>query len=182
MQTIAPTKIFEVLRCMLWIVRENEILIYSVNSMNDIKTGRSPGMAVHVCDPSTQEAEAGESWVWGQSGLRRELEPSLCYIVRHCLKIKGWGGCRRSTSNTNMLLRAVEVKYSHWYWSTSIGGYGNSRPELWGFLSDFLLPLKTTNALLLLLDSWTWSLQDAHIIDWLEYCGAQLHPWYPDPL
>jgi hypothetical protein len=27
-----------------------------------------PGVVVHACNPSTQEAEAGRSWVWGQLG------------------------------------------------------------------------------------------------------------------
>jgi hypothetical protein len=31
-----------------------------------------PGMVVHICNTSTQEADAGGSWVQGQPGLQRD--------------------------------------------------------------------------------------------------------------
>jgi hypothetical protein len=38
-------------------------------------------MVVHVCNPNTKEAEAGESQVQGQPGLHREFKASLSNIV-----------------------------------------------------------------------------------------------------
>jgi hypothetical protein len=41
-------------------------------------------VVVHSCNPSTQEAKAEGSWVWGQPGLHSKLQASLGYIVRLC--------------------------------------------------------------------------------------------------
>jgi hypothetical protein len=32
------------------------------------------GMVVHICNPSTWEAEGGGSWIWGQPGLHSKTE------------------------------------------------------------------------------------------------------------
>ena len=42
-------------------------------------------MGVHACNPSTWEAETGESQVCGQPPL---LSEALCNLVRPCYKIK----------------------------------------------------------------------------------------------
>jgi hypothetical protein len=47
-----------------------------------------PGMVAHACNPRTQEAKAGESWIQDQSGLYSKFEDSLGCIVRPCLKKK----------------------------------------------------------------------------------------------
>lgn len=45
------------------------------------------GMMVCACNPSTQEAEAGEwTQVQGQFGLHCEFKANQDYIVRPCLK------------------------------------------------------------------------------------------------
>jgi hypothetical protein len=51
-----------------------------------IKNLALPDMVARTCNPRTQEAEAGESHVRGQSGLHMEFEASLGFIVSHCLK------------------------------------------------------------------------------------------------
>jgi hypothetical protein len=44
------------------------------------------GMVVHACNLSTQDAEAGEFLIWGQSELHSEYEVSLDYKARLYLK------------------------------------------------------------------------------------------------
>ena len=44
---------------------------------------------MHAFNPSTLEAEAGESlWVQGQPGLHSEFQDSLGYTEKPCLKTK----------------------------------------------------------------------------------------------
>jgi hypothetical protein len=59
-----------------------------------------PGMVAHACNPSTQEAEAVESWVQGQSILHRlclkrqrknrKEEGILLQVAINSLKYKNW--------------------------------------------------------------------------------------------
>jgi hypothetical protein len=39
-------------------------------------------MLTHACNPSTQETEAGEFSVQGESGLHHKFQASLGYLVR----------------------------------------------------------------------------------------------------
>jgi hypothetical protein len=45
-----------------------------------------PGVVAHACHPNIQEAEAGESQIWGHPGLHSMLESSLEYILRSYIK------------------------------------------------------------------------------------------------
>lgn len=45
------------------------------------------GVAVHICNPSVQEAEAGESEVYGHSQLHKKFKASLNYKKIFSLKI-----------------------------------------------------------------------------------------------
>jgi hypothetical protein len=47
-------------------------------------------MVEQTCNPSTWEAEAGESWVRGQLELHSEFQTSLGYRVKSCIKKKAF--------------------------------------------------------------------------------------------
>jgi hypothetical protein len=59
----------------------------SLKRKNMKNRGLRPSMLGHTFNSSTWEAEAGGSWVQGQSGLRSEFQDNLACIVRSCLKI-----------------------------------------------------------------------------------------------
>jgi hypothetical protein len=46
------------------------------------------GMVMHICNPSTQEAEVGGSQVQGHSGPHSEFQASPSYIAKLYLKIQ----------------------------------------------------------------------------------------------
>jgi hypothetical protein len=47
-----------------------------------------PGMVVHACNPSNQEAEAGGSWVQGQPGLNsKTLSPKEFFLKKEIVHI-----------------------------------------------------------------------------------------------
>ena len=50
-----------------------------------LKSDSQPGVVAHTCNPSTWEAEKGESQVRGQPQLFREAP---CNLVRPCFKIR----------------------------------------------------------------------------------------------
>jgi hypothetical protein len=48
-----------------------------VQWLKEVKIKTNPGVMVHTCHPSTQQAEAGRLQVQGQPGLHSELRPGL---------------------------------------------------------------------------------------------------------
>jgi hypothetical protein len=48
---------------------------------------------VHICNPSTQKAEAGRSGVWDQSGLQNELQDSLSLKKKQGLGVQFMEDC-----------------------------------------------------------------------------------------
>jgi hypothetical protein len=51
-----------------------------------LKNETELGVVVHACNPSTWEAETGESKAWDQPGLQSKFVANLGKIVRPCLK------------------------------------------------------------------------------------------------
>jgi hypothetical protein len=60
---------------------------------------REPGVVVHTCKPSNQEAEARRSPVQGQPGLRSKFEVTQRYTMRP------FGGGNRVKSYLEIMLR-----------------------------------------------------------------------------
>jgi hypothetical protein len=68
-------------------------------------------MLVHICNPSTREAEARGRGVENQPGLHSEFKASLGYIVGPCFQnkqTKRWLGQRKASSQSDPIRDTIK--------------------------------------------------------------------------
>ena len=65
-----------------WLIRTQ---FYSYSQQNNQKVNAKLSMVVHTFSPSTREAEAGRSRVWGHPGLQSKFQANQGYKEKPCL-------------------------------------------------------------------------------------------------
>jgi hypothetical protein len=66
-----------------------------------------PSVVVHTCNPSIGEAEAGESWDPGQSGLQSEFQACISSLVKTLFPKVEWDVFKMSVFVLFQLLRPM---------------------------------------------------------------------------